>query len=102
MTWLTKQHLFTGVLIASLAVPPYSAIAVEACDKTAGQQEARRYVEQCLKVSPATHPPCNTANSCALIRDEIQRGCALLGADAPEFCRREQRSDLTKPWPRLN
>jgi hypothetical protein len=44
-------------------------------------------VDQCLEVSPATHPPCNVANPCVLIKDEIGRGCALLGKDAPAFCR---------------
>jgi hypothetical protein len=43
-------------------------------------------VEQCLEVSPATHPPCNAANACALIEDEIRRGCTMLGKDAPAFC----------------
>ncbi|WP_369944041.1 hypothetical protein [Xanthomonas medicagonis] len=37
----------------------------------------------CRAVSPATHPPCNAANSCAMIDDEIARGCALLGRDGP-------------------
>lgn len=56
------------------------------CLKTAGAVRANELVRRCLKVSPATHPPCNTENSCSMIRDEIKRGCALLGAGAPEFC----------------
>lgn len=63
------------------------AAAEPSCEQTAGAQRARTYVEQCLEVSPATHPPCNAANSCELILDEIQRGCAMLGNDAPGFCK---------------
>jgi hypothetical protein len=62
------------------------AIAQTSCAESAGPEQARRYVEQCLEVSPATHPPCNTANACALIQDEIRRGCGFLGKDAPAFC----------------
>ncbi len=35
---------------------------------------------------PATRPPCNAANSCALIQEEITRDCAFLGKDAPAYC----------------
>jgi hypothetical protein len=38
-------------------------------------------VNLCIKVSPATHPPCNAANSCAMIEDEIARSCALFDGD---------------------
>jgi|GEM_PF-1516208 len=41
------------------------------CLKTAGAVRANELVRRCLKVSPATHPPCNTENSCSMIRDEI-------------------------------
>ncbi len=52
-----------------------------------GQERADRLVQECLQVSPATHPPCNTQNSCVLIIDEIKRGCAVLDAsDRPAFC----------------
>lgn len=56
------------------------------CLKSAGKARAEQLVKQCLQVSPATHPPCNAENSCAIIRSEIQRSCALLGPDAPGFC----------------
>jgi len=56
------------------------------CLKTAGAVRANELVRRCLKVSPATHPPCNAENSCSMIRDEIKRGCALIGAGAPPFC----------------
>lgn len=56
------------------------------CLKKMGKAHADMLVKQCLQVSPATHPPCNSANSCELIEDEIRRSCALLGMDAPSFC----------------
>jgi hypothetical protein len=56
------------------------------CLKTAGAVRANELVRRCLKVSPATHPPCNAENACSLIRDEIRRGCGLLGDRAPQFC----------------
>jgi len=62
----------------------------ENCEKTIGKKEARKLVDECLQVSPATHPPCNAANSCALIWDEIKRSCDPIGKDAPKFCK-EQR-----------
>ncbi|WP_306582175.1 lysozyme inhibitor LprI family protein [Dokdonella sp.] len=56
------------------------------CVAEVGAQKAEQYVAQCQQVSPATHPPCNSANACALITDEIKSGCDLLGKDAPAFC----------------
>jgi len=58
----------------------------QSCLKQAGKAHADQLVKQCLQVSPATHPPCNSANSCELIEDEIRRSCALLGREAPAFC----------------
>jgi hypothetical protein len=43
-------------------------------------------VQQCQQVSPATHPPCNVANACELMIDEIKRGCAMIDKNAPAFC----------------
>jgi len=63
------------------------ASAAQSCADTRGAQEAARLVAQCTQVSPATHPPCNAANSCALIEGEIARSCELLtGAQRPAFC----------------
>ncbi|GAA0729485.1 hypothetical protein GCM10009106_07710 [Sphingomonas japonica] len=47
------------------------------CASERGQPAADRLARLCRSVSPATRPPCNAANSCALIEDEIARGCAL-------------------------
>jgi len=56
------------------------------CSKSAGAKKAEEYVQQCLEVSPATHPPCNASNSCELIIDEIKRGCAMIETNVPAFC----------------
>ncbi|MGN8000728.1 hypothetical protein [Sphingomonas sp. 22176] len=68
-------------------VPSPSATATEtaltprSCDAEIGKAAAAQRVNLCIKVSPATHPPCNAANSCAMIEDEIARSCALLDGD---------------------
>lgn len=66
-----------------------SAIATEshACRQERGLAAARLLVDQCLRVSPATHPPCNADNECALIQAEIRRGCDIIGSAAPGFCK---------------
>lgn len=58
------------------------------CRAQVGEAAAKALVDICLNVSPATRPPCNAANSCAMIEEEIRRGCNLLGDDAPEDCPR--------------
>ena len=63
------------------ATPP-RIDGVLSCSAERGQAAAQRLVKMCISVSPATHPPCNAANSCALIEDEIARSCALLGDEA--------------------
>ena len=57
-----------------------------ACYRTVGPDRSKQLVDQCLQVSPATHPPCNAQNVCSLIIDEIRRSCRQLGRDAPSFC----------------
>jgi hypothetical protein len=46
------------------------------CAADIGRVAAAKRVKICRSVSPATHPPCNVANSCAMIEDEIARSCA--------------------------
>lgn len=53
------------------------------CAAEIGAVAAARRVAICRDVSPATHPPCNAANSCALIEDEIARSCALFDGQGP-------------------
>nr|WP_241490820.1 hypothetical protein [Sphingomonas sanguinis] len=72
---------------ASLPAPvktatPTQTDGVLSCSAERGQAAAQRLVKTCVAVSPATHPPCNAANSCAIIEDEIARSCALLGDEA--------------------
>ena len=56
------------------------------CLNAVGVTRSRQLANECLQVSPATHPPCNAQNACSLIVDEIKRGCALIGQGAPGFC----------------
>lgn len=69
-----------GPALAQRAVP-------RPCAAELGRPGAAALVDQCRQVSLATRPPCNAENSCRLVRDEIRRGCGLLGAEAPAFCR---------------
>lgn len=55
------------------------AISDQACRDVLGEAAAVRLAERCTMVSPASHPPCNPANPCALIQDEIDRSCAQYG-----------------------
>jgi uncharacterized protein len=71
-----------GQLLAAAQAPPAAA----SCVASVGAAQANIYVSQCTEVTTATHPPCNTANACALIISEISRGCGLIGAGAPAFC----------------
>ncbi len=58
------------------------------CTDSIGEAAAVRLAERCTMVSPASHPPCNPANACALIQDEIDRSCAMYGPGEtkPEEC----------------
>jgi hypothetical protein len=68
------------------AQPGIEEEQAEGCAGEIGLPAARRLAAQCSEVSPATRPPCNTDNSCAMIREEIERGCGMLEEDAPAFC----------------
>jgi hypothetical protein len=68
---------------ASAAAPPSTT---GTCLNAVGIERSRQLVNECLQVSPATHPPCNAQNACSMIVDEIKRGCGLLGQGAPGFC----------------
>ena len=69
---------------ASIVVPAaVSSAAISSNDGTClseiGKAASDRLVERCIMVSPATHPPCNAANTCQMIQDEIDRSCAMYG-----------------------
>jgi hypothetical protein len=67
------------------------AAAQTSCRAEVGARQADIYVAQCRDVSPATHPPCNAQNPCALIIAEIKRGCAFLApAEKPAYCKKYQ------------
>ncbi|PVE59628.1 hypothetical protein DC429_04325 [Arthrobacter sp. TPD3018] len=53
------------------------------CAAEIGSAAAAKRVAICRDVSPATHPPCNAVNSCAMIEDEIARSCALFDGQGP-------------------
>jgi len=63
-----------------------AAATATGCAAEVGAARAERYVAQCQQVSPATHPPCNVANPCGVMLDEIRRSCAMFEKDAPAFC----------------
>lgn len=54
----------------------------EGCLGEVGAAASARLVERCIAVSPATRPPCNAANPCAMIQGEIDRSCQGYPADA--------------------
>src|SRR5271170_2784658 len=87
-----KLRFLLMLPLLAVALPAWAA----SCKQAAGEGWAKAYVEQCLEVSPATHPPCNVENPCELIISEITRGCALLvkgGDDVPPFCKPELPAD---------
>lgn len=57
------------------------------CEAERGAAAAQALVQQCVQVSPATHPPCNVQNTCVMMEAEIARSCGLLEqANRPAFC----------------
>ena len=80
------------IVLLALAVSALAS-SVSAEEKTCaielGKNNSEILVKWCINVSPATRPPCNSANSCELIVDEIRRGCAFLKNDknSPYYCR---------------
>ncbi|WP_247880478.1 lysozyme inhibitor LprI family protein [Ochrobactrum sp. Q0168] len=56
------------------------------CKQEIGAKAANILVNQCKEISPATNPPCNSSNSCDLIRDEIKRGCGMVSGKKPSYC----------------
>ncbi|WP_156088706.1 hypothetical protein [Pseudomonas viridiflava] len=85
----------TFSLLITLPASFQANAADKSCAEAIGQKRAESLVKQCINVSPATHPPCNVANSCGMINSEVERGCGLLGDDpnAPAYC----HFNLSKP-----
>jgi hypothetical protein len=57
-----------------------NASGAASCSAEIGTAPAVRLAERCTLVSPASHPPCNPDNPCALIQGEIDRACAQYGS----------------------
>jgi hypothetical protein len=74
------------ILLAVSTLVLACAQAHASCTSEVGARQANVYVTQCREVSPATRPPCNAANACALIISEIKRGCEFLTNNAPAYC----------------
>ncbi|HZV85086.1 MAG TPA: hypothetical protein VFF48_08885 [Brevundimonas sp.] len=71
------------------AVEPSLAPAGDAatCRDAVGEAASARLVQRCIAVSPATRPPCNALNPCALIQGEIDRACEMFpGGEKPAEC----------------
>ncbi|MFZ2031249.1 MAG: DUF3828 domain-containing protein [Vitreimonas sp.] len=61
--------------------------AARSCTETRGAAAANQLAAQCTQISPASHPPCNPANPCAMMEGEIRRSCGLLDpAHRPSVC----------------
>lgn len=82
---MPKQFVAAAVFSLAVLFVANEALA-ESCLAEVSEEEANMLAEHCREVSPATRPPCNPENDCRLVTDEILRGCAMLGKDAPEFC----------------
>lgn len=73
-------------VLGGCVAAPSNPTPTTACATEIGQKKADELVQRCRMVSPATHSPCNTANSCITIQSEIDRSCALLGDNPPDDC----------------
>jgi hypothetical protein len=82
----SKEHALMRILLVLSALLLTGAAAQASCRDEVGAAKARIYVQHCREVSPATRPPCNVDNACALILAEIRRGCAFLKGEAPTYC----------------
>lgn len=58
------------------------------CNEVIGKEPALALVRFCRDVSSATHPPCNTANHCAIIVEHVEGMCHAFPAtdDHPLPC----------------
>ena len=72
--------------LADINIPEGADLDNGPCNQAIGRAKAKALVAECLDISSATHPPCNATNACRLMIDEIKRGCAASGSDAPEYC----------------
>jgi hypothetical protein len=85
-----KASFVTALICGLLFAATAAGAAERSCRAEIGSRAARALVRRCLAVSPATHPPCNALNPCALIRSEIVRSCAFIGPNRSPACRRSR------------
>lgn len=76
------------LVLAAVSVSPSFGQAASnrgavACRDEIGPVAARRLAAKCRDASPATHPPCNVVNPCAMMREEIERSCRMFEASGP-------------------
>lgn len=73
---------------AAVTAEEVSGGADTPCRDSLGETASARLVERCIAVSPATRPPCNAVNPCALIQGEIDRACGKYepGETKPAEC----------------
>lgn len=80
----------TASVAGAETAPTAPLAAPRPCLDEIGPEASARLVQRCRAVSPASRPPCNTANPCAMIQGEIDRSCALWARDGetpPDECR---------------
>ena len=80
-----------GITICIFSASFSSTVFAEqiSCRDKVGLKQANILVEWCLATSAASHPPCNSANSCELMASSIVYGCRYYkdkGIDPPYFC----------------
>lgn len=84
--------VLSSVAVQAIGAGPKGRSSDVACSANIGTENAMKYVRECINISPATHPPCNAANSCKVIIDEIKRGCGMGGAGLA-MCSRSSNED---------
>ena len=84
----------TALMLLGAAAP---AAEDSSCRAAIGAQRAAELVRQCRDISPATHPPCNAANPCAMIIGEITRGCRMFDEDRISHPEWQKNSRLRQP-----
>lgn len=82
-----SRLVLAGVLLALNASASHgqslSGPRPVSCRDEIGSAATKRLAAQCRDASPATHPPCNVANPCAMMREEIARSCQLFANSSP-------------------
>ncbi|SEN04836.1 hypothetical protein SAMN05192583_1872 [Sphingomonas gellani] len=97
---VTANATVTELPAAKEASGSTPAQGTQSCRDEIGPAAAGRLAAQCRAASPATRPPCNVANSCSMIRDEIERSCKLFADTDPlpaDLCPTQGAATATTP-----